>query len=116
MSIKLYVLSSCILFTQQFGVINFGGVTSVGYTELLVYLLTHWDRGTHICIGKLSIIGSDNGLWPGRCQAIIWANAGILLVEPLGTNFSEILIGNQIFSFSKMRLKMSSVKWPASMC
>ena len=41
---------------------------------------------------KLSIIGSDNGLSPGRRQAIIWTNAGILLIEPLGTNFSEILI------------------------
>ena len=45
----------------------------------------------HICISKLSI-GSDNGLLPGRRQAIIWTNAGILLIRPLGTNFSEILI------------------------
>ena len=37
-------------------------------------------------------IGSDNGLSPGRRQAIIWTNVGILLIEPLGTNFSEILI------------------------
>ena len=40
----------------------------------------------------------------------IWTNAGILLVEPLGTNFNEILIEIQIFSFKKMRLKMSSAK------
>ena len=32
---------------------------------------------THICISKLTIIGSDSGLSPGRYQAIIWANAGI---------------------------------------
>ena len=56
-------------------------------------------------------IGSDNGLAPSRRQAIIWTNAGILLIEPLGTNFSEILILIQIFSFKKMRLKMSSAKW-----
>ena len=73
--------------------------------------LTHWGRVTHICVGKLTIIGSDNGLSPGRRQAIIWTNAGILLTEPLGTNFSEVLIGIQIFSYTKMRLKMSSVKW-----
>ena len=72
---------------------------------------THWGRVTHICVGKLTIIGSDNGLSPGRRQAIIWTSAGILLIEPLGTNFSEILIGIQIFSFTKMRLKMSSAKW-----
>ena len=39
--------------------------------------LTHWGRVTHICVDKLSIIGSDNGLSPGRHQAIIWSNAGI---------------------------------------
>ena len=66
---------------------------------------------THICVGKLTIIGSNNGLSPGRRQAIIWTNAGILFIEPLGTNFSEILIVIQIFSFKKMRLKMSSAKW-----
>ena len=76
-----------------------------------VYPLTHWGRVTHICVGKLTIIGSENGLSPGRRQAIIWSNAGILLIEPLGTNFSEILVGIQIFSLKKMRLKMSSAKW-----
>ena len=83
-------------------------------------ILTHWGRVTHICVGKLTIIGSDNGLSPVRRQAIIWTNAGILLIRPLGTNFSEILIGIQTFSFKKMHLKMSSAKWrpfvSASMC
>ena len=55
-------------------------------------VLTHWGRVTHICLNKLTIISSDNGLSPGRRQAIIWTNAGILLIGPLGTNFSEILI------------------------
>ena len=74
-------------------------------TITIVAALTHWGRVTHICVGKSTIIGSDNGLSPGRRQAIIWTNAGILLIEPLGTNFSEILIGIQIFSFKKMCLK-----------
>ena len=73
--------------------------------------LTHWGRVTHICVGKLSIIGSDNGLSPGRRQAIIWTNAGMLLIGPLGTNFSEILIEILTFSFKKMRLKVSPAKW-----
>ena len=73
--------------------------------------LTHWGRVMHICVGNLTITGSDNGLPPGRCQAIIWTSAGILLIGPLGTNFSEILIGIQTFSFKKMHLKMSSAKW-----
>ena len=66
---------------------------------------------THICVSKLTIIGSDNGLSPGRRQAIIWTNAGILLIGHWGTTFSEILIGIQTFSFKKMHLKMSSAKW-----
>ena len=82
--------------------------------------LTHEDRVTHICVSKLTIIGSDDGLSPGRRQAIIWTNDGILLIRPLGTNFSEILIEILIFSFKKMRLKVSSAKGghfvSASMC
>ena len=73
--------------------------------------LTHWGRVTHIYVGKLTIIGSDNGLSPGRRQAIIWTNAGILLIRPIGTNFSEILSEIHSFSFKKMHLKMSSAKW-----
>ena len=73
--------------------------------------LTHWGRVTHICVGNLTIIGSDNGLSPFRRQAIIWTNAGILLIRTLGTNFSEILGAIHSFSFLKMHLKMSSAKW-----
>ena len=53
---------------------------------------------THICVGNLKIIDSDNGVSPGRRQAIIWTNAGILLIGPIGTNFSEISIEIQTFS------------------
>ena len=74
-------------------------------------LLTHWGRETHICISKQTIIGSDNGLSPGRRQAIIWTNFGILLNGTLGTTFCEILIEIRIFSFKKMGLKVSSAKW-----
>ena len=76
--------------------------------------LTHWGRVTHICVSKLTIIGSDNGLSPDRRQAIIWTNAGILSIGPLGTKLSEILIGIHIFSFTKMHLKMSSGTWQPS--
>ena len=80
----------------------------------LVWWLTHWGRVTHICVGKLTIIASDNGLWPGRRQAIIWTNTGILLIEPLGTNFIETLIAIHTFPFKKINLKMSSEKWRPS--
>ena len=72
-------------------------------------ILTHWGRVTHICISKLTIIGSVNGLSPGRRQAIIWTNAGILLIGPLGTNLSEILIEIYTFSFKNVVWEMAAI-------
>ena len=72
--------------------------------------LIHWGWVTHICVGNLTIIGSDNGLSSVGRQAIIWTNAGILLIGPLGTKFSQILIAIHTFSFKKMHLKLSSAK------
>ena len=73
--------------------------------------LTHWGRVMHICVSNLTFIGSDNSLSPGRRQAIIWTNAGILSIGPLATKFSEILAEIITFSFKKMYLKVSSAKW-----
>ena len=53
---------------------------------------------THICVGKLTNIDSDNGLSPKRRQAIIWTKVGILLIGPLGTNFSEFNRNSYIFT------------------
>ena len=76
-----------------------------------IFLLTHWGRVTHICVSKLTIIGSDNGLSPGRRQAIIWTSAGILLIQTPGTTLSEIVSEIHTFSFKKIHLKMSCGKW-----
>ena len=65
---------------------------------------------THICVSNPTIIGSNNGLSPIRRQAVIGTNAGILLIQPLGTNFSEMLIEIHIFSLKKMHSKWSSGK------
>ena len=75
-------------------------------------LLTHWGRVTHM---RQWTYHHWFKWWlvPERHQAIIWTNAGILLIRPLGTNFSEISIKIHIFSFKEMHLKMSSAKvWP----
>ena len=64
------------------------------------------------------IIGSDNGLSPVRRQAIIRTNAGILLIGPRGTNFSDILIDIYTFliqenSFENFVWKMAAIlSWP----
>ena len=65
---------------------------------------------TLICVGNQTIIGSDNGFAPCRRQAIIWTNVEILLIGPLGTNFSELLIKIHTFSYNKMHWKMLSRK------
>ena len=85
-----------------------------------MHLLTHWGRVTHICVGNLTIIGSDNGLSPSRCQAIIWTNVEILLIGPLRKNFSEILIVINKFHSRKCiwkcRLWNGGHSLSASMC
>ena len=50
------------------------------------FSLTHWGPVTHICVGDLTIIGSDNGLSPGRHQAIIWTSVIICINEYYSLN------------------------------
>ena len=86
---------------------------SVVWKNGIIYqrILPHWGRVTHVCVGKPTTIGSDNGLSAARRQATIRTNAGVLLIRPLGTNFGEILFRIRMFSFKKMHLKISSAKW-----
>ena len=79
----------------------------------VVFILINWGRVMHISIGKLTIIGSDNGLALGRSQAIIWTSAWILLIGSLGTNFSEILIKIHAFSFIQENT-LENVVWKMS--
>ena len=65
---------------------------------------------TKMWVFPTTIIASDNGLSPAQRQTIIWTNAGILVIGPLGINFSKILIAIQTFSFKKMHLKISCAK------
>ena len=111
-----HYLSHCLLTIN----VALWDATSSNFTgsELLAHLpgankltkLTHWDLMPHIYVDNLTISDPDNGLSPGRRQAIIWTNAGILLIGPLATNFSEILIEIHTFSFNKIHLKKSSGK------
>ena len=84
---------------------------SIILAQYLPRSLSHWSQVTHICVGNLIIIGSDNGLSPGRRQAITWITVGILLIGTLGTKFSEMLIEIHTLSFKEIHLIMSSGKW-----
>ena len=74
---------------------------------------THWGRMMHIhvCVSKLSIISSDDGLSPSRRQAIIWTNAGLLLIGPkLQWNLNQIsYIFIQENAFENVVWKMPSI-------
>ena len=71
----------------------------------------------HICVSDLTIIGSDNGLSPGRRQAIIWTNTGIVLIGPVETNInrnSNIFIQENALEHAKWRLcrlSLNEAKW-----
>ena len=123
LSLIFMAFSHVFQFNPNRDITEFSCLRLIAYTRVQPFLfhchwlfpsitdLTHWGRVTHICVGEVTIIVSDNGLSYGRRQAIIWTNAGILLIRPLATNFSEISIGIQTFSFKKMHFKMSSAKW-----
>ena len=58
----------------------------------------------------MAIIGSDNGLLHVQNQAITLTNAGLLLIEPARTNFSETFVEIHTFSFKEMHLMISQMQ------
>ena len=70
--------------------------------------LTHLDA--YMSVNRVST-GSDNGSSPIRRHVIIKTNTGLLPIEPLRINFSEIVIKTQNFSFMKIHPKVSSAMW-----
>ena len=92
---KLYIKLSRIILSPFCSVV--GELTHLPYCR--IYASVNWIS-----------IGSDNGLSPDRRQAIIWNNAAILLIAPLGTNSNDIRIKIQNSSFMKVHLKGSSAK------
>ena len=80
------------------------GMRGTQFCNPILSLLTHWGRVTDIYVSNINTIGSNNGLSPGRHQAIIGTNAGILLIWSLGTNFSVILIDTHTFSFATVQV------------
>ena len=79
---------------------------SIVWFSLIVSRETKWR-----IYALVNFIGSDNGLSPGRRQAIIWTYVGMLLIGVLWTKLSEIVSEIGTFSFKKMHMKMSSRKW-----
>ena len=80
------------------------GFACRGFDPYSAISLTYLPIVPHICVGKLIVVVSDNGLPPRRRQAIIKASAGILLIGPLG-KFER--------NSKKMHFYMSSAKMAA---
>ena len=59
---------------------------------MLVFNLHYLIEAEWRICASVNAIGSDNGVSLGRRQANILNNAGMMLIIPLGTKFSEILI------------------------
>ena len=73
--------------------------------------LTHLGRVTHIYVGNLTVIGSDNGFLPGGPQAIFWPNAWISITGHLETNVSSFIIKIH----EQAHLKISSTEMAVTM-
>ena len=106
------VLVTWVLVLKSYAHMSLGKYTLTHYDALrsMLIFVTHLGHLTHICIGDSTIIVSDNGLSPNRCQAIFWTGMGKLLIGPLETNFNEISIEIQIFSFIRYISKGPLVK------
>ena len=83
----------------------------VHWYSVWIYCIIYWSQVRYACISNFATIGTDNRLSPGRHQAIIGTNAGILFIRNLGRSFTEIKSEIHTFSFKKIHLKMSSAKW-----
>ena len=81
---------------------------AIYFNTCIMIPITHWGGKTHIYVSKL-IIGSDNDLSPGWRQAIIWSNAGISFMQPLGKNIKWNIYRNSYTLIKKIYLK--SAKW-----
>ena len=77
-------------------------------------ILTHWGRVTHICVSKLTIIGSDNGLAPNHYLNQWWNIVNWTLRNKLQWNFnrnSNIFIEEN--TFENVVCEMSAIlPWP----
>ena len=90
-------------------------LTSCTYPKRSWYLsVKSLNRVTHICVNKLTVIGSDNGLSHERRQVTIWSNVGMLLNRTVGRKFGEIRSTIHTFSLKKIYFKPSSAQWRPS--
>ena len=100
-------ITYCVIFHQDIKRFNSIAVISM-YSHYVI--VAKWQIYASV---NWATFGSDNCLVPGRHQAIVWTNAGVLLSRPSETNFCEILIVIHISTSKKMNLILLFTKcWP----
>ena len=79
---------------------------------------THCGWLKHVCVGNLTIIGSDNGLAPtcSRQLAIIWTKCWNIVNWTLGNKLQGNFYQNKTFSFRKCIWKRFFVCKMAAIC
>ena len=81
---------------------NLGGKSYAILYSLQYHHLIEAERRIYTSV-NYGTIGSDNGLSPDCCRAIIWTNDKLLSFGPTGTGFSEVRI--------KIKLHCPPVEW-----
>ena len=66
---------------------NYSTTNTLLCVNFILLIGTEWWTCASV---NYAIIGSDNGLSPGRRQPIIWTNDGLLLFRPKGICFNGI--------------------------
>ena len=86
-------------------------ISNVGFYGHFGHLVLCIGRMTHICVSKLTSIGSHNGMSPDRRQVVIWTNAGIFSIRTLETNSGEIVseIKSRENAFENVSWKMAAL-------
>ena len=82
-------------------------VNNIGNAYIKMHATGHSTRAVK---GNYTKLYLKNSLSPGWSQAFIWTDAEILLIGPLGSNCTEIVIEIITLSFKKIRFKVSSMK------
>ena len=108
--LNCFVGTNCSKFGMENDYCSVKNQINVSVTFVIISL-THWGRMTHICVGKLTIIGSDNGLSPGRLMygtgTCIWD----MCPERLNTPNNRVYQRNIRPPIAKIHIKRKVVLW-----
>ena len=111
MKLLIFCRATCVskskIFQEMYKILIESMKKALRNTNCTKHDLTHWGRVTHICVGKLTIIGSDNDLSPSQAAPShylnqCWNIVNLTLGNKLQWNFNRnwnILIPENAFEY-----------------